>query len=192
MFSVNLIQIEFARVLEAKRFCWVPIAWQPLLYLSLNTILMIAQLVGDAMSTASSSIEIIETGSKITIAIYVIQLLFWLFTLAENTYMTIRLRRQPTDACKTKIPHWKRWSQFFGLSVCIIAAGRNVMRLTMVGGVAFLVDNEWPSYAFDGYQMVVVLSAWAIFYLPEKLCKVSSRVSYMSLTELERADERQV
>lgn len=192
MFSVNLTQIDFARVLEAKDFCWVPIPWQRALYLGLNTALMIVQLVGGMISTASSSIENIEIGTKITIAIYVIQLFFWLFTFAENTYMTIRLRRQPTEACNTKIPHWKRWNQLFGLSVSIIAAGRNVMCLTMAGGVAFLVEKEWPSYAFDGYQMVVVLSAWAIWYLPEKLCRVGSRVSYMSLTELERTEERSV
>jgi hypothetical protein len=192
MFSVNLTQIEFARVLEAEKFCWVPTAWQPALYSVLNAVLMIVQLVGGVMSTASSSIETIKTGTKITIAIYVIQLFFWLFTLAENTYMTTKLRRQPTEACNSKLPHWERWSQLFGLSVSIIAAGRNVMRLTMAGGVAFLVDNEWPSYVFDGYQMVVVLSAWAIWYLPEQLGKVGSRVSYTSLAELERAVERSV
>lgn len=192
MFSVNLIQIEFARILEAEKFCWVPISWQPALYAVLNAVLMIVQLVGGVMSTASSSIATTEAGAKITIAIYVIQLLFWLFTLAENTYMTIKLRRQPTEACNTKLSHWKLWSQLFGLSVSIIAAGRNVMRLTMEGGVTFLVDNEWPSYAFDGYQMVIVLGAWAIWYLPEKLGKVGSRVSYTSLAELERADGRSV
>jgi hypothetical protein len=192
MFSVNLTQIEFARVLEGETFCWIPISWQPALYSVLNAVLMIVQLVGGVMSTASSSIETIEAGTKITIVIYVIQLLFWLFSLAENTYMTTKLRRQPTEACNSKLPHWKRWSQLFGLSVSIIAVGRNVMRLTMAGGIAFLVDNEWPSYVFDGYQMAIVLSAWAVWYLPEKLGKVGPRVSYTSLAELERADGRSV
>jgi hypothetical protein len=62
----------------------------------------------------------------------------------------------------------------------------------MAGGIAFLVDNEWPSYVFDGYQMAIVLSAWAVWYLPEKLGKVGPRVSYTSLAELERADGRSV
>ncbi len=192
MLSVNLVQTEFARVLEADKFCWVPISWQPALYLSLNAVLMALQLVGGVMATASSSIQIIEAGTRITIAIYVVQLFFWLFTFAEHTYMTIKLRRQPTEACNSTFPHWKRWSQLFGLSVSIIAAGRNVMRLTMAGGVSFLVENEWPSYAFDGYQMVIVLGGWAIWYLPEYLRKVGSRVSYTSLAELERPDQPSV
>ena len=106
--------------------------------------------------------------------------------------MTIKLRRQPTEACNSKVPHWKCWSQLFGLSVSTIAAGRNVMRLTMAGGLTFLVENEWPSYTFDGYQMAVVLGAWAIWYLPENLRKVGSRVSYTSLVELERPDQESV
>lgn len=192
MFSVNLIQTEFTRVLDAEEFCWIPISWQSALYLGVNAVLTIIQLVGDVMTTAYSSVGTIETGTRLTIAIYVIQLFFWLFTLAEHIYMTTKMRRQPTEACKSKLPHWKRCSQLFGLSVSIIAVGRNVMRLTMAGGVAFLVQNEWPSYAFDGYQMVIVLSAWAIWYLPEKFRKVGSRTSYLSLTGLERADESSV
>jgi hypothetical protein len=109
--------------------------------------------VGGVIATASSSIETIEVGTKITIAICVIQLLFWLFNLAENTYMTIKLRHQPTEACNSKFPHWKRRSQLFGLSVSIIAAGRNVMRLTMAGSVAF-----W--WIMSGHHMYLMAIKW--------------------------------
>lgn len=91
----------------------------------------------------SSPIETIKARTKITIAIHVMQLLLWLFALAENTYMTTKLRRHPTEACHSKVPHWKCWSQLFGLFASVIAAGRILMRWTMAGGVAFLVDNEW-------------------------------------------------
>ncbi|KAJ5930881.1 hypothetical protein N7466_006374 [Penicillium verhagenii] len=168
MFSVNLTMTDFTRTLSATRFCWVPIDLQQPLYLTINTVLIIIQTVGGIMTVASQSLESIEVASKMSIAIFVIQLVFWLFTLAENIYMSICLRRHPTEASKTAFPRWKNWNQLFGLAISIIAVGRNIVRLTMDGGIAFLVENEWPSYAFDGYQMVVVLGAWAIWYLPGK------------------------
>lgn len=140
----------------------------------------------------SSPIETIKARTKITIAIHVMQLLLWLFALAENTHMTTKLRRHPTEACHSKVPHWKCWSQLFGLFMSIVAAGRNLMRWSMAVGVAFLVDIEWSLYVFDGSQMMIVLGAWAIWYLPENFGKVGSRVSYTSLAKPERADERSV
>ena len=49
------------------------------------------------------------------------------------------------------------------------------------GGIEFLVQNEWPSYAFDGFQMGVVLGAWAVWYLPGWLREVADRVVYVNL-----------
>lgn len=186
MFSVNLAMTEFTRALSAERFCWVPVNVQRPLYLSMNTILALIQGIGAIMTVSSTNFTIIEAGAKIGIAMFVIQLVFWLFTLAENTYITIRLRRGLSETSKSAFPTWKYWSQLFGLAVSIIAFGRNIMRLTMNGGVEFLVVNEWPSYAFDGYQMAVVLGAWAIWYLPGKCRDASEIVSNsMGLSRLQ-------
>ncbi|KAJ5806624.1 RTA1 like protein-domain-containing protein [Penicillium pulvis] len=185
MLSVNLTQTNFARALEAEQFCLVPIRWQKPLYLSLNTVLIILQAVGGIMSVASTSITALTIGGRMTIAIYVIQTVFWGFTFAENVCMTIRLGRQQTETSMGPLKKWKSWNQLFGLTTSIIGFGRNIMRLTMAGGIAFLIENEWPAYAFDGYQMIVVLGAWAIFYLPEKCDAVADKGTYRSLTRLE-------
>ncbi|KAJ5727854.1 hypothetical protein N7493_005674 [Penicillium malachiteum] len=185
MFSVNMTQTKFARALHAERFCFIPIDWQPWLYMSINTLLAILQVIGGIMTAASTSTTTLATASKMTIAIFIIQTAFWVLTLADNICMNIRLRRQPTEPSKSSLANWKIWNQLFGLSTSIIGTGRNVMRLTMAGGVAFLVDYEWPCYAFDGYQMVVVLGAWAIFYLPEKCEAIPEGRDYRSLTGLE-------
>lgn len=185
MLSVNLTQTNFARALEAEQLCWVPLQWQKSLYLSLNTVLIILQAVGGIMTVASTSITTITIGGKMTIAIYVIQTVFWGFTFAENVCMTIRLGRRPTETSTGPLKKWKSWNQLFGLTTSIIGFGRNVMCLTMAGGIAFLVENEWPSYAFNGYQMIVVLGAWAIWYLPEKCEAVTDKRTYRSLTRLE-------
>lgn len=185
MLSVNLTQTNFARALEAEQLCLVPFQWQKSLYLSLNTFLIILQAVGGIMTVASTSITTITIGSKMTIAVYVIQTFFWGFIFAENVCMTIRLGRRPTETSTGPLKNWKSWNQLFGLSTSIIGLGRNVMCLTMAGGIAFLTENEWPSYAFDGYQMIVVLGAWAIWYLPEKCEAVTDKRTYRSLTRLE-------
>ncbi|KAJ5658529.1 uncharacterized protein N7484_002178 [Penicillium longicatenatum] len=185
MLSVNMIQTDFARALEAEQYCLVPVRWQKPLYLSLNTILVIIQAVGGILIVSSTSITTISLGSKITIGIYVIQILFWGFVFAENVCMTIRLRRQPTETSVESLKNWKMWNQLFGLSTSIIGFGRNVMCLTMAGGIAFLSENEWPSYAFDGYQMIMVLGAWAVWYLPEECEAVNDKRDYRSLTRLE-------
>lgn len=187
MFSVNLIQTEFARTMGAEEYCWVPIRWQRPLYLSINTVLILIQAVAGIMTVGSTSIATITIGSKITIAIYVIQAVFWGFVFAESICMTIQLQRHPTEPSKHAMANWKYWNQLFGLATCIIAFGRNIVRLTMSGGVVFLIQNEWPSYAFDGFQMIVVLGAWAIWYLPGKCRAVRKEGEYLSLTRLERS-----
>ena len=181
MFSVNLTQTAFAEAVDGASFCWLRINYQGIAYLIVNTILMIIQVIGGVMTVANESVDTIATGTKISIAMFITQLLFWGFTFAENIYMTSRLGRHPSEASRERIPKWKYWNQLFGLSISIIAFGRNVMRLTMDGGVQFLIVAEWPSYAFDGYQMVVVMGAWAIWYLPGRSKEVISKESYIEL-----------
>jgi hypothetical protein len=188
MISVNLVQTEFWQALDAEKFCWIPITWQRIAYSTMNGILIVIQAVGGIMVVASRSRIMIATATKLTIGIYVVQTFFWAFTFAENIYVAIRLRRHPTDASQTLLPHWKSYNQLFGLSISIIGLGRNVMRLTMAGGIAFLIENEWASYAFDGYQMVVVLGAWAIWYLPEKCGELTAKPTWTHLRALERRE----
>lgn len=188
MFSVNLSHIQFSKTLGATEHSFIPIRWQEIVVLPINIILGCLQATGGIMTVASTSIATITIGTKITIAIYVVQIVFWGVLFADNVCMAISLGRVPTEACKESFATWKTWNQLFGLSTSIIAFGRNVMRLTMAGGIAFLVDNEWPSYAFDGYQMIVVLLAWGIWYLPGK-CKVSSgSKDYRALVRLSSAE----
>jgi hypothetical protein len=190
MITINLAHTTFVQALNAEHLCWVPIAWQRPVYLSMNIILVLAQAIGGIM-TASSSITIIASGSKVIIATFVVQMIFWGFILAENINMTLRLGRHPTVSSRDKLPQWKKGSQLFGLSTSIIGFGRNVMRLTMYGGIGFLVNNEWPSYAFDGFQMVVVMGAWAIWYLPEKCHEVSYKSNYLSLERRRRTTDEE-
>lgn len=194
MFSVNLTQTEFARALGAEKFCWLSIGVQRTLYISINTVLILLQTIAGIMTVASTSTAIIAVAAKMAIAAYVAQTIFWLFTMVENICMTVRLRRYPTDASMTIFPDWKYWNQLLALAISIIAIGRNIVRLTMDGGIVILLLNEWPSYAFDGYQMVVVLGAWAIWYLPEKCESVTEATSLMSLpnpsTRKDRAQRR--
>ncbi|KAJ5304317.1 uncharacterized protein N7443_003977 [Penicillium atrosanguineum] len=191
MISVNLVQTVFYQALDAENFCWVSITWQRIVYPTLNAILIILQAIGGIMVVGSSSRVTIASATKLTIAIYVAQTFFWAFTLAENIYMSIRLCRDPTEASQTLLPRWRSWNQLFGLSISIIGLGRNVMRLTMAGGIAFLVENEWPAYAFDGYQMVVVLGAWVIWYLPGQCRGITSKPNWMHLMTLERRETPQ-
>lgn len=133
------------------------------------------------MSVAQASIEKTATGIKLKTAIFVIQIVFWGFTFVENIHIMSRVSRHRSEAIRERIPKWKYWNQLFGLAISVIALGRNVMRLTMDGGVEFLNVNEWPSYAFDGYQMVVVMGAWAIWYLPEKCHEALCKGTYIEL-----------
>ena len=53
------------------------------------------------------------------------------------------------------------------------------MQLTALGGVQYLLINEWTNYAFDFYQMAVVMLAWGVFYLPSLLKGSSSDANGM-------------
>ncbi|PLB49991.1 hypothetical protein P170DRAFT_445402 [Aspergillus steynii IBT 23096] len=181
MFSVVLTQTEFAQNLDAGKHCFIPLKWQRSLYLVVNTVLAIIQAAGGILTVSRTSHSFINRGTKITIATYIIQTLFWSFTFAENIYMTAKFTQHPTAASSSLFPSWKAWNQLIGLAVSIIAFGRNIMRLTMAGGIDFLVQNGWPSYAFDGFQMGVVLGAWAAWYLPGRCREVAAGMEFMGL-----------
>lgn len=97
--------------------------------------------------------------------------------------MTIRLLRHPIEACQSQSPALETLESAFSLSVSIIAAGRNVRRLTMAGAVAFLVENEWWLSNGGRFERLG-------YILPTReTCKANPRVSYISLTELESGRE---
>ncbi|KAF2095730.1 hypothetical protein NA57DRAFT_79440 [Rhizodiscina lignyota] len=168
MFTVGLIQPQFVAVLHGEQCVWVPLHLQRRLYLGLNATLLFLQMSGAIITVISHDIGLLKIGGKVLIAAYIIQIVFWAFLLAENTYFRFRLQRLRQTH---ELRHWKWWIQLFGLAITIIAFGRNLVRLTAIGGVTFLLVNEWPSYAFDGFQMVVVMLAWGLFYLPGVLKK---------------------
>lgn len=174
MFTVTLSHTAFLRALHADDFCWVPIRFQRPIYLGVNLACFIIQLAGGIELGVAQTRHIAETGSKLKIAAYVIQMVFWGYILAENTTVMIRLGNAIKRAHKASLtqmssmtnnasgvlltaerfPHFKRWSQLIGLAISIIGFGRNLMRLTELG-VAFLQNNEWTGYAFDGFQVCI-------------------------------------
>ena len=176
MFTVNLTQPPFMQALGATDKGIFPFRWQRVTYTAINTILFVVQAVGGGMTVSATGVQEGKVASDLVIASYIVQMVFWGYTFVENITFSIRLGRRPTHASKELIPRWKRWNQLFGLAVSIIAVGRNLMRLTEdgMGPEGFLTVNEWPSYAFDGYQMVVVMGAWGIFYLPGKCEQVNN------------------
>lgn len=197
MFTVTLVHTTFIQALNADEYCWVPLRLQRPIYLAINVLCIAIQVGGGIELAIAQSIHIAEIGSRLKIAAFVMQMVFWIYIVAENTTVCIRLglavkradraglsgvstAESSISAVKKNFRHYKRWSNLFGLAISIIV-GRNLMRLTELG-VSFLQDNEWPGYAFDGYQMAVVMGAWAIFYLPGKVTEVTRselRYEYM-------------
>lgn len=196
MCTITLTHTAFIRALNATRFCWVPLRLQRPLYLAINTICIIIQAVGGITFAAASGKHMAEIGDRLIIAAYVMQMVFWLYILAENTWVTTkvgkeakraRLNPEGLDAAvpaKERFVHYKRWRQLFGLAISILF-GRNMMRLTELG-MKFLQENEWTSYAFDGYQIVVVMGVWAVFYLPGKCREVEKAQDRCRGSELEQ------
>lgn len=188
MFTVTLVHTTFIAALNADEYCWVPLRFQRPIYLAINVVCIAIQVGGGIELAIAQSIHIAEIGSKLKIAAFVMQMVYWIYIVAENTTVCIRvglavkradraglsavpIAGSSISAVKESFQHYKRWSNLFGLAISIIV-GRNLMRLTELG-VKFLQDNEWPGYAFDGYQMAVVMGAWAVFYLPGKVAEVT-------------------
>ncbi|KAF2165783.1 hypothetical protein M409DRAFT_55651 [Zasmidium cellare ATCC 36951] len=202
MFTVTLTHTQYIKALNADKICWLPIRMQRPLYFCINFLCIFVQGVGGIDMAAASERGLAEAGGKIKIASFVAQMVFWVFIASENGWVTYRygalLRRSANRAqdesgmvpdIKPTFARFKLWSQLFGLAISIIV-GRNMMRLTELG-VDFLKNNEWPGYAFDGYQMVVVMGAWGVFCLPGK-CKevLASHERYQHL-ELMRSNSSQ-
>ncbi|CAI7621254.1 unnamed protein product [Penicillium glandicola] len=173
MLTVNLTQVKMMRCLRSENLGLLPAQFRLPIYLFFNVALLCVQTIGVMMFALTQDIPLLESASKILIASYITQMLFWVFTLVENIFWSIRFKRSSSSSdTQLMMPNWKRYNQLFGLAISIIATGRNLMRLTEIGmgGDGFLTVNEWASYAFDYYQVVVVLMVWGIFYLPG-ICK---------------------
>jgi hypothetical protein len=179
MFTVNLSMSPFVRTLHADSLLLIPIQYQFHAYIPVTIAAFLIQLIGTVLSTTAQTRPTAELASKLIIASYVIDIFWWFSIFIENVIWSIGLSKSSSSlkAAALKIwPHWKRWNQLFGLATMIIF-GRNLMRLTAtgMGPEGFLSVNEWPSYAFDGYQMVVVMGAWGVFYLPGKCVFIERR-----------------
>lgn len=199
MVTVTLVHTEYTKALNAEKLCWLPIRMQRPLYFSINLLCIFVQAAGGIDMAAAKERGLAEAGSKIKIASFVAQMVFWGFIAAENGWVTYRygawLRKSQNQGLlepgvssdsKSGFTKYKVWSQLFGLAISIIL-GRNLMRLTELG-VDFLKNNEWTSYAFDGFQMVVVMGAWGIFYLPGKCKEVLAHHERYHHLELERSN----
>ena len=171
MLTVNITQVKMMRCLKSEKMGLVPARFRLPTYLISNIALLLLQMIGSVILALTHRVALIESATKILIASYVCQMVFWLFTLVENIVWSIRFGRSSSNN-QSMMPHWKRYNQLFGLAISIVALGRNLVRMTQLGmgPNGFLTVNEWPSYAFDFYQIAVVLLAWGIFYLPG-VCK---------------------
>ncbi|PWY90411.1 hypothetical protein BO94DRAFT_584422 [Aspergillus sclerotioniger CBS 115572] len=167
MFTVNLTSVEFTKAIGAEKKVLIKPRIARPLYFTINTILFLLLSIGVVMKVTAAT-EKLQMGTTLTKAGLIIQLLFWLFTFIENLVMTIRLGRDPSKESLEVVPQWKRWNQLLGLATSIIAMGHNVVQLTQMGMASdgFMNATEWPAYAFDIYQLAVVLGAWGIWYLP--------------------------
>lgn len=172
MVTVNLTQVKMMRCLRSESFGFLPAQFRLPIYLTFNILLLLLQAIGAVIIALTHKPALIESATKILIASYVSQMIFWMFTLAENIFWSFRFGRSSFASTQLMMPHWKRYNQLFGLAISIVAMGRNMTRLTQMGMGAdgFLTANEWTSYAFDFYQTAIVLLAWGIFYLPG-ICK---------------------
>ena len=171
MLTVNLTQVKMMRCLKSENLGLLSAQLRLPIYLASNIVLLILQGIGAMIIALTHEVTLIESATKIITASYVCQMVFWIFTFAENIFWTVRFGRSSSNI-QLMMPHWKLYNQLFGLAISIIAIGRNLMRLTELGmrPNGFMAVNEWPNYAFDIYQTAVVLMAWGIFYLPG-ICK---------------------
>lgn len=185
MFTVNLTQSPFQHVLKSENLGITPFRWQRTIYSFINVAAFIIQVVGVSLDVSAASVPAAKTATQLIIASFIIQIFWWLFIMAEGIVIQFKVARRLQEEAQEVMPHWKRWNQLFGLAIMIIF-GRNLMRLTEfgMGATGFLMINEWPGYAFDGYQMIVVMGAWGIFYLPGK-CKQAEKTARMNSLEMD-------
>ncbi|CAG8422440.1 unnamed protein product [Penicillium salamii] len=186
MLTVNATQVRMMRCLSSVDFGVIPAQFMLPTYLTVNTLLLLLQVTGSTILVVARREALIVTATKILIASYVCQMIFWLFTLAENIFWRIRFGRS-LRSTPSRMARWKYYTKLFDLAISIVALGRNLTRLTQLGmgPNGFLTVHEWPSYAFDFYQTGVILLAWGVFYLPGG-CK---EIQFKNVTRSTPADE---
>ncbi|KAF2755343.1 hypothetical protein EJ05DRAFT_98967 [Pseudovirgaria hyperparasitica] len=192
MVTIVLTQTAYIASLDAGRFTLVPLRFQRFIYLSFTVLCLLVQAFGLAFSETDNAIRSIRAATQVIIASLIMQMFFWLFVFADGLVVQFRLSRHGTAAAAQVFPRWKRWNSLFGLGIMIIC-GRNLMVLTRygMGPDGFLSLNEWTSYAFDGYQMVLVMGVWAMWYVPGRVRRAAeSKLVVSDSNELSRADSR--
>ncbi|KAJ5920338.1 hypothetical protein N7516_011196 [Penicillium verrucosum] len=144
MVTVNLTQ-ENDALFEVRKH-WSSAQFRLPIYFTTNLLLLLLLGIGAMIIALTHKPALIGSAMKILTASYVCQMIFWMFTLAENILWGFRFGRSSFANAQMMMPHWKRYNQLFGLAISIVAMGRNMTRLTQMGMV-----NEWTSYAFDFY-----------------------------------------
>ncbi|KAK4862596.1 hypothetical protein LT330_002729 [Penicillium expansum] len=110
MVTVNLTQVKMMRCLRSENLGLLPAKLRLPIYLSVNITLLLLQSIGAVIVALTHNITLLGSATKILTASYVCQMIFWMFTLAENILWSIRFGRSSSANTQLMMPHWKRFS----------------------------------------------------------------------------------
>ncbi|KAG4443364.1 hypothetical protein IFR05_001153 [Cadophora sp. M221] len=178
--SVYMILGRLIRATKAESYSLIPVKWLTKIFVGGDVLCFLIQAGGGAVLSGADTKSARNLGQNLILAGLIIQIVVFCVFLMVAMVFDRRVRRKPTGSTPDSGISLSRFMiMLYGVSGLITF--RNLFRVIeyAMGSDAYLLQNEWPIYAFDGTPMIAVLAICSLWYVG----KMEPRAASVQLEE---------
>ncbi|KAF2817548.1 RTA1-domain-containing protein [Mytilinidion resinicola] len=177
--SLYMVYSRVVRAVHGETFSLLPPRWASVIFVSGDLLCLNIQGGGSGMLSHPGQAHI---GDDIIVAGLGIQILVFVAFMACCVSFNIRFRAHVVETGAARDIPWQAClNMLYATSLAILV--RNIYRMVeFIMGHGYLFDNEWPTYAFDGALMLLVMIGFFIWYPSQLTPRDSTTDSMIELT----------
>ncbi|PVH77419.1 RTA1-domain-containing protein [Cadophora sp. DSE1049] len=165
--SVYMILGRLMRATSGEQYSIIRVNWLTKIFVGGDGLCFLIQAAGGGIISGADDADAKHRGEMIILAGLLLQMLIFGFFLVVAWIFHKRLLAQPTGKTRSGDFNWQRFMKML-YSTSVLITFRNLFRVLeyAMGEDKYLLQNEWPIYAFDAVPMAVVLVIGLMFYVP--------------------------
>ncbi|KAH9208139.1 RTA-like protein [Leptodontidium sp. 2 PMI_412] len=163
--SAYMILSRLIRAVGGESYSVVRVRWVTKIFVGGDVLCFLVQAGGGAVLSGADTASAVSMGQSLILAGLLIQMVVFGFFLVIAVVFHKRIRARPTGQSLNSDLNLERFMVML-YSVSLLITFRNLFRVIeyAMGKDAYLLQNEWPIYAFDGFPMIVVLVICSQWY----------------------------
>ncbi|KAH7407237.1 RTA1 like protein-domain-containing protein [Cadophora sp. MPI-SDFR-AT-0126] len=164
--SVYMILSRLIRAVGAESHSVVRVTWVTKVFVGGDILCFLIQAGGGAILSGADTMSSRKLGQNLILSGLLIQIVVFAFFLVVAVVFHKRIRARPTgQSLGTDMSLDQFMLMLYRVSILITL--RNLFRVIeyAMGKDSYLLQHEWPIYAFDGLPMIIVLVICSKWYI---------------------------